>query len=82
MAGAPQRGKNLKLLPFSECNLSEMDAAVAELGQASTHLRWQMVNALAHTVGADGMVTVKEAELLRAFADMLDCPIPPFVGGA
>lgn len=75
-------GKNLKLLPFSECNLSEMDAAVAELGQASTHLRWQMVNALAHTVGADGMVTVKEAELLRAFADMLDCPIPPFVGGA
>ncbi len=72
-------GKNLKLLPYSKCNLGEMDTAVAELGQAPTPLRMQVVNALAHTVGADGEVTVKEAELLRAFADMLDCPIPPFV---
>ena len=72
-------GKNLKLLPYSECTLGEMDAAVAELAQATAPLRMKVVNALAHTVGADGEVTIQEAELLRAFADMLDCPIPPFV---
>ena len=71
-------GKNLKLLPYSECNLGEMDTAVAELAQATAPLRMKVVNALAHTVGADGEVTIQEAELLRAFADMLDCPIPPF----
>jgi len=30
-------------------------------------------------VGADGLIQEREAELLRAIADTLDCPIPPFV---
>ena len=30
-------------------------------------------------VGADGLLQEREAELLRAIADTLDCPIPPFV---
>ena len=28
---------------------------------------------------AVGVIQVEEAELLRAVADTLDCPIPPFV---
>jgi hypothetical protein len=36
--------------------------------------------ACAHTVAADGQVLYREAELLRAFAAPLDCPVPPFVG--
>jgi uncharacterized tellurite resistance protein B-like protein len=28
-------------------------------------------------VGADGIIQEAEAELLRAIADTLDCPIPP-----
>lgn len=31
------------------------------------------------TVAADGHVTEREAELLRAITDSLDCPVPPFV---
>jgi hypothetical protein len=31
------------------------------------------------TVVADGQVTERAAELLRAIADSLDCPVPPFV---
>jgi hypothetical protein len=30
-------------------------------------------------VVADGLVQAREAELLRAIADSLDCPIPPFL---
>ena len=39
----------------------------------------QAAIACAHTVAADGQVLYREAELLRAIADTLDCPIPPFV---
>jgi len=31
------------------------------------------------TVAADGVIQQGEAELLRAIADALDCPVPPFV---
>jgi len=30
-------------------------------------------------VSADSLITVDEAEMLRAIADSLDCPIPPFI---
>jgi hypothetical protein len=32
-------------------------------------------------VVADDQVVVEEMELLRAFADILDCPVPPVVLG-
>ena len=35
--------------------------------------------ACAQAVAADGQVLDREAELLRAIAEALDCPIPPFV---
>ena len=40
-----------------------------------------MLNACAYTVAADDKVCSREAELLRAVADALDCPIPPFIEG-
>ena len=51
------------------------------MNQATLTLRKKVIDGLAHTVGADGEVTLQEAELLRAFADALGCPIPPFVNG-
>jgi uncharacterized tellurite resistance protein B-like protein len=38
-----------------------------------------LIEACVYTVGADGVMLESEAELLRAVADTLDCPIPPFV---
>jgi uncharacterized tellurite resistance protein B-like protein len=38
-----------------------------------------LIEACVYTVGADGVMTESEAELLRAVADTLGCPIPPFV---
>jgi uncharacterized tellurite resistance protein B-like protein len=42
-------------------------------------IKKNLIEACVHTVGADGVMTENEAELLRAVADTLDCPIPPFV---
>ena len=72
-------GKKLTLLPFDQCNLPQMNEAIEHLNLATPGLRQRIIFSLAHTVGADGSVTLKEAELLRAFADALDCPIPPHV---
>ncbi len=38
-----------------------------------------ILGACAETVAADGIIRENEAELLRANADTLDCPIPPFL---
>jgi Zn-dependent protease with chaperone function len=62
-----------------DCNLAQIDAALNHLGQAAPQLRALVVDACAHTVASDGLLQAREAELLRAIADTLDCPIPPFV---
>jgi hypothetical protein len=38
-----------------------------------------LIEACVQVVGADGVIQEREAELLRAIAETLDCPIPPFV---
>jgi hypothetical protein len=47
--------------------------------QASPPIKKIVLNACAHTIAADGMIQINEAELLRAIADSLGCPIPPFI---
>ena len=73
-------------LPPDQCDLSHIDAALARLSQAVPQIKKNVLNACAQTVVADGVIQEGEAELLRAIADTLDCPVPPFVqpeeGGA
>ena len=40
----------------------------------------QILTALTCTAATDGLVTMREAELLRAIADALGLPVPPFLG--
>jgi hypothetical protein len=42
-------------------------------------VRRNILLACGRTVAADNQVTEREAELLHAIADSLDCPMPPFV---
>ena len=39
----------------------------------------RLLKAMAICINADGVVTTEEAELLRAIASLLDCPIPPLL---
>jgi hypothetical protein len=56
-----------------------MDAALEHCAQASPRLKQQIIQALVAVVATDGQVKRREAEPLRAIADTLDCPIPPFL---
>ena len=60
-------------------DLAKLDVALGRLDQASPLLKKAILNAAAQTVAADGAIKEEEAELLRAIADTLDCPIPPFI---
>jgi Zn-dependent protease with chaperone function len=69
----------IPLLPPDECDLSDMDAAFERLSQAVPQIKKNLLGACARTIAADGVIQQGEAELLRAIADALDCPVPPFV---
>ncbi|MCX6929797.1 MAG: Zn-dependent protease with chaperone function, partial [Verrucomicrobia bacterium] len=69
----------LRLVPEVECELAQVDAALNRLCQAVPQIKKNVLNACAQTVAADGVIQELEAELLRAIADTLDCPIPPFI---
>jgi uncharacterized tellurite resistance protein B-like protein len=75
---APDDGE-LNLLPREQCGVSQIDAALDRLAQAAPIIKKNLLEACIHTVGADGVILEAEAELLRAVADTLDCPMPPFV---
>lgn len=58
-------------------DLAALDGALDNLGRASGVIKQRTLVAAAHVVGADGQLLVTEAELLRAVAAALDCPMPP-----
>jgi hypothetical protein len=70
---------DLNLLPKENCGVDQIDAALNRLAQAVPTIKKNLIEACIHTVGADGVIVETEAELLRAIADTLDCPMPPFL---
>jgi len=73
---------DLSLLPKSELSLSELDSAIDRLAQLKPLAKPQLLKACVAVVMADDRVTAKEAELVRAFAATLDCPMPPMLAVA
>jgi len=77
-----ETGPALRFLPPEACNLAQVDAALDRLEAAAPGIHRRVLQACAETVAADGQLTVREAELLRAIADALECPLPPFLEAA
>jgi hypothetical protein len=69
------------MLDRDECTLSTLRKALNKLRHASPGLNKRLLNAALVAVAADQQVTVTEAELLRAIAAALSCPMPPLVAG-
>ena len=67
----------LTLLPPEACRLDRLDDAFDRLAASALPIKQRALLAAAHVVGADGEVSVEEAELYRALAAVLDCPAPP-----
>jgi Zn-dependent protease with chaperone function len=70
---------DFRLVPEADCTLAAVEAALNNLAEAAPRVKRDLLRACAETVAADGLVRPGEAELLRAIADSLDCPIPPFL---
>jgi len=80
-AGASHLGakaEGLQLLSRETSGLEQLDTALDRLALAAPQIKKNLLEACVQVVGADGVIQEREAELLRAIADTLDCPIPPF----
>lgn len=66
-------------LPAESCGLARIESALAAFAQASPVLKRDFLEACSLGAMADGALGSREAELVRAAADAMGCPIPPFV---
>lgn len=74
-----QTWATLAPLPLEECGLDRIDASLNRFSEGTPLVKRQIIHACGRTVMADDQVTSDEAELIRAIADAIGCPIPPFV---
>lgn len=79
-SGLPFEG--LELLPRDAVSTAALESAVILLCNAAPSEKRPLMQALARAVESDGLITVTQAELLRAIADSLDCPLPPLLADA
>lgn len=59
--------------------LRDLEAALRRLVQLRPLQKPQLLKAMVRCGEYDGRISVAEAELLRAVADILDCPMPPLL---
>jgi len=69
------------LLSRQECSVDQIDTSLDRLAKASPFIKKRMLDACAYTVASDEKICPPEAELLRAVAEVLDCPLPAFIEG-
>jgi uncharacterized tellurite resistance protein B-like protein len=73
---------DLELIPISQCSYKDIAQALNRLRLLSPMLKKSIIDACADAVLDDGIVMPAEAELLRAVAESLDCPMPPLISAA
>ncbi|MCW8934149.1 MAG: M48 family metallopeptidase [Gammaproteobacteria bacterium] len=72
-------GGNLTLLDFNEITPARLTIAFQRLSQLSPILKRNVLESSADIAMHDGQLKYAEAELLRAIADLLNCPLPPLL---
>ena len=77
----PLISAQLALLSPDACGFDRLDPALDKLSGASFPIKHRLLLACAQTVTHDNEVRDEEAELLRAFAASLGCPMPPLLAG-
>ena len=71
----------LRRIPFQEVGLQGLDSALDDLAGLTPALKRGFLFSCARLISADEEVTLEEAELFRAIADTLGCPVPPLLPG-
>jgi Zn-dependent protease with chaperone function len=67
-------------LPASALGTQTLGAALDRLRELAPFAKPAFLKACCEAAGADGKLTLQEAELVRMVAATLDCPVPPLVG--
>ena len=75
-AGALESG-GLALLAKNQIRVADLDPALGKLAQLAPLAKSRLLKACAASIAHDRRASTTEVELLRAFADVLDCPMPP-----
>jgi len=68
---------NAKLAPESDITLAGLNAAMDKLALLKPLLKPRLLKACVACISANGDISTTEAELLRAFSAVIDCPMPP-----
>lgn len=69
-------------IPFKtgdQCGLDHIRDALDDFAASSAVVKKRLLEACSLSVMADERISSREAELIRAVADAIGCPIPPFV---
>lgn len=74
-----ESGWEIDMLPHDSCGLNAVEDALEKFNHATPLVKKQLLRMCGLAVMHDGLVESREAELLRAIADAIGCPIPPFV---
>jgi len=76
-AGLAGADRAMAMPPEEQCTLKNFDEALDKLAQASPGIKRRIMQACTACIAADEIVTVRESELLRVIAAVLECPLPP-----
>ena len=71
--------RGLQLVAKNEISFSGLDQALQKLANLKHLDKPQLLMACATSALHDQKLSTVEVEVLRAFADVLDCPMPPIV---
>lgn len=72
----PLIASRLALAGADACSLEKLDTALDRLAGATLPIKQRVLAAAAQVIGADQVVTPREADLYRAVAAAIDCPVP------
>jgi len=70
---------DLQLVVKNEIKLSDLDRSLLKLANLKPLDKPQLLLACATSAAHDQKMSTVQVELLRAFADVLDCPMPPVI---
>ncbi|RMD85131.1 MAG: hypothetical protein D6808_05850 [Candidatus Dadabacteria bacterium] len=81
LKGAKEIGLEVDIvrLKKGQYTVEQLDIVLSELEYSLPDVKEKIVRACTAVIAYDGKVTQKEAELLRAVCESLNCPIPPFL---
>lgn len=70
----------LPLLTGKDLSIAKLDIAIDKLQKVKPLQKPALLKAMSLCIEQDGVITPREAELLRTIATCLDCPVPPLSG--